>query len=436
MKAASVSSTRPTVLALLRRAASLFSAFLAESCSLPLVVFRELFHTPGAPRVDPIARLLRGICERSGGALPKVGQILSTRADLFPTGLCTTLSGLQDDIRPIEPAILRELLSREYPNQCFRYIDLSPVASATVAQVHRAVPVNGHHPVALKVLRPGIERDIRTDTAIAGLFCPVLSIFLKLRGIPMREAVADAQVLLVRQCNVMAERANLVRLKEAFHDWPKVLVPQVHPHLCTHNVLCMDFVPGMRKLTDPTLSKVESKELLVLGLRALYRMIFELGFVHCDLHPGNLMVAPDGRLVLLDAGLIADIDDDTRMAFAQFFAAVALRNGYRAAKIVRETAAHLPDGLDVSAFDIAIADWVTKVGGLTAREFQIIDFVGGLFAIQRRFDVRGTSRFTMMILALLVYEGTAKQVHPDLDFQATALPFVLASFRQKGAVAH
>ena len=427
MEATSVGLTRPTVLQLLLRTSFFLRVLVGELWSVCLGLFRP----PGIPTPDPLSRLVRGICEQYGGALPKVGQILSTRADILPARLCAALSGLQDDICPIEPAVVRGLLRREFPHQCFRELDFSPVASATVAQVHWAVPAHLHNPVALKVLRPEVERDIRTDTAIAQLFCPLLSAFPKLQGIPIREALTDAQALLVRQCNVESEGANLGRLREAFSDWPTILVPKVHSDLCTQNVLCMDFIAGMRKLTDPTLPAEEARDLLVLGLRALYRMIFELGFIHCDLHPGNLMVAPDGRLVLLDAGLMVDIDDGTRIAFAQFFASVALRNGYRAATIVRNTAAHLPDNFDTDAFDQAIADWVMDAGGLTARDFQIAAFVGGLFAIQRRFGVRGTSRFTMMILALLVYEGTAKQLHPDLDFQAAALPFVLASFRHK-----
>jgi ubiquinone biosynthesis protein len=119
------------------------------------------------------------------------------------------------------------------------------------------------------------------------------------------------------------------------------------------------------------------------------------------------------------------LDDYTRRSFAEFFAAIALRNGYKAAEIVRETAIRLPKHLDCLSFDRDIAELINRVGGLSAREFEVAGFIAELFDIQNKYGIYGTPRFTLIILALLVYEGVAKQRCPDLDFQKEAIPFVM-----------
>jgi ubiquinone biosynthesis protein len=156
-------------------------------------------------------------------------------------------------------------------------------------------------------------------------------------------------------------------------------------------------------------------------------MIFNEGFIHCDMHPGNVLVAPDGRLVILDAGFMCQLDDSTRRSFAKFFLSIAFRDGSSAACIVRETAQCLPPNLNVRDFDDDITSLIKRVGGLRASDFQVAGFVGELFAIQHKHGIYGTNQFTLTILSLLVFEGVAKQRFPDLNFQQEAVPFVMAA---------
>jgi ubiquinone biosynthesis protein len=175
------------------------------------------------------------------------------------------------------------------------------------------------------------------------------------------------------------------------------------------------------------LQETDVRRALVEGLRALYLMIFVDGFIHCDLHPGNVLLAPDGQLVILDAGFMVELASETRYSFAKFFAAIAFRDGKAAAAIVRHTAIRLPHELDVAAFDAEIAELIKRVGGLVAGKFQVAALVDDLFAVMRKHRIYGTSQFTLIILSLLVYEGVARQRYPDLDFQKEAIPFVLSA---------
>jgi ubiquinone biosynthesis protein len=372
-----------------------------------------------------IGECLRRICERTGGAFPKIGQILSTRPDLLPPAICAELAILQDRVSAPSHSRILEVLRREYRSVPFESFDQIPVASATVAQVYRAVRADNHRDIAVKVMLPDVLRKIKSDCRIAEFFGPAIACLPAMKSVPLREALAQASVLLQRQTNFRQEAANLVRLGDIFRGCNRILVPRIHGDLCTENIVCMDFVGGMRKLTDPSIPDDEAKELIVVGLQGLYKMIFDAGFVHCDLHPGNVLAAPDGRLVILDAGLVTELDDYTRRSFAEFFAAIALRNGYKAAEIVRETAIRLPKHLDCLSFDRDIAELINRVGGLSAREFEVAGFIAELFDIQNKYGIYGTPRFTLIILALLVYEGVAKQRCPDLDFQKEAIPFVM-----------
>lgn len=374
-----------------------------------------------------LAESLVAICERCGGAFPKVGQILSTRADLLPQTLCSGLTALQDEMAPLSESEILGALEDNRLTSSFLFFDTKAVASATIAQVHRAKRIDDEREVALKVMRPGVRRKLEQDCAISIFVGKYLARLPRLRSIPVVEALADTSQILLAQTDFVREAANLKRLANLFRDNERVMVPAIHPDLCSESILCMDYVSGMKKLTDTQLSDRRAREAITVGLQALYKMIFVDGLVHCDLHPGNIMVAPDDRVVILDAGFMVELDEATRRLFAEFFLAIAYIDGPTVARIVRETATRLPPDLNEAEFDRDISQLIRRVGGLRAKDFQVSSFVSDLFAIQHKHGIYGTSRFTLIILSLLVYEGVAKDRFPGLDFQKEAVPFVLAA---------
>lgn len=371
------------------------------------------------------------LCERLGGAFPKIGQILGTRADLIGEQPRASLSKLQDDTTPLSEVATRSLLAEEGLSAAIVNLDFIPVASATIAQVHRATRRDAGEELALKLIRPGVRGKLIADCRFIRFFGRFVARLPAFSSIPVKEALVEASAMLIQQTDFKQEKRNHQRLYAIFAEGRSVIVPKLHEELCTSNVLVMDFIPDMRKLNDPALSEQKAREALAFGVRALYKMIFEEGFIHCDMHPGNVLVAADGRLVILDAGFMIELTDKTRRSFAEFFLAIAFRDGTTAARIVRETAIRLPATLDVSAFDQGITDLIERVGGLRARDFQVAGFVGELFAIMRKHGIYGPSEFTMIILSLLVYEGVTKQRYPDLDFQQEAIPFVMAALARE-----
>lgn len=368
-------------------------------------------------------------CERLGGAFPKLGQILSTRADLLPDDICRGLSRLQDKVAPIAGSVITKIVQAEYKSTPFHEFDPVPFAAATIAQVHRAIRADDGREIAVKVMRPDVQQILMTDCSCFRAAGRVIGLLPQMRGVPVNEALIDTGEILVLQTDLERELLNLERLGQIFADSDCVHVPAVHRDLCTQKILCMDYIPGLRKITDKDMPERQAEEALTIGVRALFKMIFEIGFIHCDMHPGNILVAPDRRLVILDAGFMTELGTSTRRSFAEFFLAFALRDGQSAAKIVRETAARLPENLDVNAFDSNVSSLVERFGGLRARDFRVAGFVSELFAIQRRYGIYGTSKFTLAILSLLVFEGVAKQRFPDLDFQREAIPFLMTALK-------
>jgi len=376
-----------------------------------------------------LADKLRLFCENASGVFPKLGQILSTRADLLPVEVCGRLALLLDELPPLSNRQVRQIIKSNYATVPFQILDREPIASASIAQVHLAIRVDDNRPIAVKIIRPGIRRKLETDCGIAQFLATFAARLPVLSSIPVKEALAETSQILRGQAEFAQEAVNLTRLHRLFRNHGSIVVPAPHHDISTDDILCMDYVSGLKKLTDPRLSDQEAKEAITIGSCALFEMIFVAGFVHCDLHPGNIMVDQKGRVVLLDAGFMTVLDEATRRAFAMFFLAIAMKDGLAASRIVRETATCLPTGLDCGAFDRDICELVARVGGLKARDFQIADFVRELFAIQRKRGIRGTSKFTMTILSLLVYEGLAKQRFPELDFQQKAIPFLMAALR-------
>lgn len=358
---------------------------------------------------------------RLGPTFVKGGQILATRHDLLPPAAIAPLQRLYDRLPPAPPGTFEAAVAQlgAEPREAFAEWDPVPVASASVASVYRARLSDGR-PVAVKVLRPGVAQLVRTDLRLLRGAAALAERVPALRLVPVAPMVEEIAASLERQVDLRREAEANRRLSRALTHEPRVTLPALVDELSGASVLTMAFVPAAAPLDGAGAGAA-----LNTVLRALYRMIFVEGFVHCDLHPGNLRLHPDGRAELLDFGFMAEMPYADRLGFARFFYAMSIGDGESCADIALETAAATRAGLDRAAFTAEIVRLVDTVAGTTAREFSVARFVAGLFDAMRRHGVRGTTSFTMAIVALLVLEGLAKDAGVDLDFQAEARPYLL-----------
>jgi ubiquinone biosynthesis protein len=412
------------------RAAVVTAHALAAATRLGVRLGARALAGRGETPAGILGRSMAELFQALGPCYVKLGQLLSTRRDLLAEDSIRHLARLQDGLPPGPfsrvSALFRRELHREV-GDVFAELDPAAVASASIATVYRGRLRDGRV-VAVKVRRPEVARLIRIDLRLLKGAASVLARIPPLRLIPVVAAVDDFCHCLERQLDFGREAAASRRLRDALRCEPGVVVPELVDELCSPSILTMEFIEHFRPPDGQ--GGEAARRALRSGVRALYRMIFVEGCIHCDLHHGNLGLLADGRAALLDFGFVAEIGDRARLQFAEFFYAMATNDGARCARITRDTALSVPPGLDYEAFQTEVVALVDSVSRVPASEFRVAGFVGRLFDLQRRYRLRGTSDFVMPILSLLVLEGIVKDVYPDLDFQREGQPYVLrASIR-------
>lgn len=366
-----------------------------------------------------LCALIRGL----GATYVKVGQIMSTRPDLLPPHIVRELETLQDDVgafafREVERTFEADFGRR--PERLFTRFERRPIASASVAQVHRAVLPDGRE-VAVKVRRPRIEQIVSFDLAVMRLVARALALVPSFRLLAPLESVNQFGHAIRTQIDLTVEADNNRRFRANFAGDPDVELPELVPELCSRRVLTMSFVRGV-KLLDHARVRADPTRLARIGFRLLLRMVFEHGFVHADLHPGNIMVTPLGRVVLIDLGLTAELDEQHRRIFALYFAAWAQGDGATMARLMADSSPSARVA-DYAGYQADIERFVSRYHGKALGDVAVSQVVFDMMGILRRHRVRVNATFTMVNIAIAVTEGIGKQLDPRLDLMNEALPF-------------
>jgi ubiquinone biosynthesis protein len=372
-------------------------------------------------------RLLASCLEHCGPTFVKIGQILSSRHDLFERQTIAELSRLQDNVAPL-PAVtvLEEVRRTAALTEAFVWIDDVPLASGSVAQVHRARTIDGRE-VVLKIRKPGIERVVDADIRAMRLMARLIERSGIARSVPVAQVVAEFAAAVRMQLDFHAEAEHYRRFAENLSHFEALAMPTVSRDESTSSVLVMEYVPDLTRVDQLHLTERERADAAVTGLHLLYHMIFVDGFVHADLHPGNIFFRSGSRIVLLDVGLVAGLDRRLQKAFVDFFYALVTGDGADAARVIWDTALWRDPKCDRTAFEARVKDIVARHSTLPAGEFEVSRFVVEVFDAQREARIRGTTSFMMTILSLLTYEGVVKMLSPGLDFQKEARHFLPAA---------
>ncbi|MFI7252099.1 ABC1 kinase family protein [Micromonospora chalcea] len=382
-------------------------------------------------------RRLTTLLMRLGPTFVKAGQVLGTRRDVLPAALCDELSVLQDRVDPMTPEQTSRALVEAYGSETpaeFAEIDSTPVASGSVACVYRGRMPDGAE-VALKLRRPGIESTMALDLALMRHGARVMARLPMLRGVPVREVVENMCGAVFGQLDFAREAENLRRLKENLAVVPRVRVPGVRDDACRPRCLVMEFMPDLDVDVARSMSAAVRKRFAASAMTAIYHMLFVDGFVHCDMHPGNLYFTRGAQVVVLDAGFSVQLTEELRRLFAEFFMNMSIGRGRYCAEIVVRSGTGLRPDADVETFLVRMADLVERSHGLPAREFSLIAFAAEMFDLQRRYGVHAAPELIFPLLSLLVIEGTVRELDPDLDFQELAKPVLMRGLFGRRAAA-
>lgn len=413
------------LLAAARLTKILLLGLVAGLTLLPALVRSRMRRDPALLRRAQGLALVR-LCERAGPAMTKLAQLAAARADLLPAALIAPLARVQDRARPPSTRALRRALGRAYgPSEAWPFAidNWTPVAAGSVAAV-LAARLPGGEAIALKVVRPGVGARIRADLVWLGWLLGLAARLQAFRAIPLRHAFAQLAPLIARQADMFEEALSGTRLGMA--AGPGVILPAIVPDLTRASVLAMRFERAAHRLTDPAVPQPVYEQGCRLLLAALYRMIFVTGFVHCDLHPGNVGCDDQGRVILYDYGLVAEVTEADRAILVGLFTAITTRDPVRAAREILASAATIPPDLDrnsvIADADLLLERWAGKNAG----EFLVAALVRDLFALQHRHGIVAMPSFAAAIWSLATFEGLVRHRYPQLDFQEQAKPFLIS----------
>ncbi|MDQ0191074.1 AarF/ABC1/UbiB kinase family protein [Alicyclobacillus cycloheptanicus] len=317
-------------------------------------------------------RDIRETANRLCGAIVKAGQFLGLREELFPQSFTTELRQLQDNIPPAPFSDVRNTISEacEQPiERVFRQIDPIPIASGSIAQVHRAELMNGQV-VAIKVLRPGIEHLVAVDLStlhhVAHLAKRIPALRSRLDFVALHRTFATT---LERELNMCAEAEHMERMRGTLGSDSRITIPQVFSAYTTTRVLVMDFVEGANirdaaQLESEHINRYAVRDAL---LDAYLKQLLVTGFVHLDPHPGNLAVLSDGKLALLDFGMVAEYSAEERNAFRNLMQRLFFRDFNGVASILQDLGFLLPES-DTGELVNSIRSAVQQFNGAVLRE--------------------------------------------------------------------
>ena len=377
-----------------------------------------------APKVPRYADAFQAI----GPAAIKLGQALATRPDLVGEEAAQDLARLQDAVPPAPFARIRAAVERslEKPIEAmFAAFDPEPVGAASIAQVHRAVTTDGRA-VAVKVLRPGIEEDLaRAIETYEWAAAQVEAMGGELARLRPRLTIATFRQWTMRELDLRREAASASELAEHMEAEPGFSVPSIDWSRTTRRVLTLEWIDGIKLSNRAALVAAghDMRALAATLVRAFLRQAIADGFFHADLHQGNLFALADGRIAAIDFGIMGRVDRRARLWLAEILHGLITGNYERVAEIHFE-AGYVPAHHNLAEFTTALRAVGEPIRGLPVKDISIGQMLDGLFGITRDFDMATQPHLLLLQKTMVMVEGVATGLDPDVNMWEVAGPFV------------
>ncbi len=381
---------------------------------------------PDAPG-RPGQRLARALQEL-GPSFIKLGQSLATRADLLGQELAADLSQLHDDLPPFEGAVARQLIERELGrplDDLFASFEDRPVAAASIAQVHFGTTPAGEE-VAIKVLRPGIERQMARDLDffvwIATWVERLQPAYRRLKPVKVVETMARWTRL---EMDLRLEAAAAAELADNFKDDPGFRVPRVDWQRTARRVLTLERVGGIASDERDALiaAGFDPDQILARAAESFFKQVFRDGFFHGDMHPGNIFIDAEGVLVPVDFGIMGRLDRPTRRYLGEMLLGF-LSGDYQRVAEVHFTAGYVPANQDKAAFTQACRAIGEPIRGRPLAEISVGRLLGQLFEVSETFAMETQPQLLLLQKTMVVAEGVGRALNPELNMWQLAQPLI------------
>ncbi len=404
------------------------------------VLLRLLFGQSKYDVDSSFAVRLRQALQELGPIFVKFGQSLSTRADLFPGDLIQEMSILQDQVPPFDSSEARVLIesSLESPiDSLFRDFDDISIASASVAQVHRATLSTGED-VVVKILRPGIAEQVELDIKVMMLLANVLEfLWPHTKNYRAKEVIQSYYDTLSDGLDLMVEAANANFFRKRFENDEFLRVPRIYWNLTRTNVMVMERVNGIpiRNVEELKSASIDLKKLSQNLVSSFFVQAFYDGFFHADLHPGNLFVTESGQLNIVDFGIMGSLTEQDRGYLAENIIAI-LRRDYKTVGDAHIRSGWTPPDISIEKFEVRIRTVCEPFVGQPIGEVSFGVLMGRLFRIARDFKINIQPQLLMFQQTYVNLEGLTRSLDPEIDISSTVRPVLESWVRQRGGIAN
>jgi ubiquinone biosynthesis protein len=375
---------------------------------------------------------IRRALEDLGPIFVKFGQMLSTRRDLLPLDIADELAKLQDRVPPFPGIQARAMVERALGApvaELFDVFDETPLASASIAQVH-AARLKDQREMVVKVLRPGVERIIRADLDVLHLLAGLAQRYWQDgRRLRPREVVDEYEKTVLDELDLMREAANAAQLKRNFEGSPLLYVPDVYWPYTRRNVMVMERIRGVPVSDIATLTArgTDMQRLAENGVEIFFTQVFKHNFFHADMHPGNIFVDINDprrpRYVAVDFGIVGTLSPEDQHYLAENFLAFFNRDYLRVAELHVQSG-WVPTGTRVDQFEAAIRTVCEPIFNRPLKDISFGQLLVRLFQTARRFEMEVQPQLVLLQKTLLNIEGLGRELYPDLDLWRTAKPFL------------
>ncbi|OUS28311.1 hypothetical protein A9Q99_12350 [Gammaproteobacteria bacterium 45_16_T64] len=405
----------------------------AHAAALPVRILLRLIPSSwfASTKEDPWVRL-RLALEELGPVYIKFGQLLSTRKDLLDEKAIEELSKLQDNVPPFDEQASLSIIEKELKasvTTLFAEFNITPMASASIAQVHAAKLHSGQE-VVVKVVRPNIERTVKLDVSLmqAGA-ARIERAMPDLQRFHLLQIVKDYEHIILGELDMMREAANTNQFRRNFADSPLLYVPEVHWDYCSSNVMVMERVYGV-PISDVEAIKaagINLETMAEIGVEIFFTQVFRDNFFHADMHPGNVMVSlknpEQPQYISIDNAIVGSLNRDERYLLARQLMAL-LDKDYEQIALLLVDAGWVPKTIRVKELENALRGILEPILERPLSDIEFGPILISLFQTARRFEMQALPQFLLLEKTLIHVEGLGQQLYPELDIWTVGRPLL------------
>lgn len=376
----------------------------------------------------PSPARIRLVLEELGPSFVKLGQLMSTRADLFPPEYIEEFKKLQDSVPPIAFLQVKEVIEKELRRQLdeiFASFDQESIAAASVGQVHTARLFTGEK-VAVKIIRPGIEKKIRQDIrlmySIAGRFEKAFEVG---RIIGAVNLVREFERIIFRELDMLIEAGSIEKFAHNFKEDDEIYIPKVYWDTTTRSVLVMEHIDGIKmdRVDEIRAAGIDPKEVALIGLRSFSRQLMRFGFFHADPHPGNTLVLPDGRVSLVDFGITGYLDEEMMRQIANLFLGYAEHDYDLIMDALQDAGLINEETMDLKAFRTDLKDMSEAFYGRSLQNISVKDVYDQVMQLVLKYHIRLPRNLLLLLKTFIQTEALGKILGSDASLLEVTKPY-------------